>query len=533
MLGLSPASRARSTRCGALTATVVALLLLAGGCDDDRHVTFPESGAGTIEGWVSDGLPFDPRDVTISVTDYRQDDIEYGIHVHPDSSGHYAVVVPNGPARVAMRNGCGREMYFRTGGLTYRSNAADSVMVAGETCRVDFACGRVTVDVGMPPDIAHRNVRCGLVEPGESPRNFSACSVNYEERLTTELRFVKPGDYRLVLRDYELGYAYLPATLDSAEAERITVRAGEATPHASEIPSLTALEGTVTGSWQTFGFDPPRIEVWYDEAYMEDVQAENDGSFAAHLLAGGPLRLVVRIQDTWGYIGGCDLASATVFDLASGEQRTGIAHVESGLELTFAGDYDAAQPGVYYDVYDNAGRHLLSTYSLEADANPLRIANLPPGEVRVAVRPAGLLATWQRQYFDRRESLAAADPVTVPAGGQIAQATMILERGGRLRGRLFDTHGEPFSEESLEFCVYASDDSGAPIEIYRSYWGSVYDAESGEYVLNQFADGAYKLRARHVDGLFRWYPGVLAWDDAGVIVIEDHAEVVLEDWLLP
>jgi hypothetical protein len=410
-------------------------------------------------------------------------------------------------------------------------------MVADETCRVDFPCGRVAVDVGMPPEYQDRSIHCGLQEPGTNPRNYAGCNVAYEERFITELRFVKPGDYRLVLQDSYFGYAYLPATLDSTEAEWVTVRAGEVTPHVSEIPALTVLAGTVTGSWQAFGFSPPRIEVWREGVPLEDYLVGADGSFEVRLLAGGPLKILVSTQDMTGYVGGFDLDSATLFDVATGEHRTGIAHAESGLELTLAGDYDPTQPDVRFEVFDSAGHRLLnrpdSGYTHVVNVNPLRICNLPPGEVRIAVRPYDMMPIWRGQYFDRRESLETADPVTVPAGGQIVQTTMTVERGASLRGHLLAADGDPFPQPRVEVNVYAADDNGTPIAYYPSHLEGLYNTGSGEYVLNQLPGGAYKLRARYDYGEYSWYPGVLSSDDAGVVVVEDHAEVVLEDWQQP
>jgi hypothetical protein len=530
----------RGRKCGAwrdtLPASVAVLLLVAAGCDDERSVTFPESGSGTIEGYVTDGLPIDPSDVYVSVSDYHRDDIDFQIRVRPDSTGYYVMTVPNGPALVQISVACGRNIYHRRDGLTYDANAADSVMVAGQVCRVDFPCGRVAVDVGVPPELQGESLRCGLVHSSDYPWSFSGCTFAVGERLVSEFRLVKPDIYRLMIRDSAFGSAYLPATLDSTTAAPIVVRAGEEALHTSEIPALTVLSGSVTGSWQTFGFDPPRLRVWHDDRQVNEVEAEADGSFDVRLLAGGSLQLVVEIGGVPGYVGGVDLATATVFDLALGEQRTGIDHVESGLELSFQ-DCPDADLAYYFDIYDASGRVLNrlpgSSQRSYGSTNPARIPNLPPGVVYVYLARANTMATWLPQFYDRRDSLAIADPVTVPPGGQIGQATVTLERGGRILGRLFGVGGVPCPPYEVGLRVYSTDDSTNPVIWYYAMWDDFYDFETGSYVVNGLPDGAYKLSARHSGGLSHWYPDGVDWDRAGVVVIENHADVVLDDWRLP
>ncbi len=527
----------RNLRRGAWLSSLVLLVLAAASCDDDRHIVIPESGSGVIEGYVTDGLPIDPRDVTVTALDYDRADLDFIIQVHPDSTGHYALTVPNGPTLVVMRADCGRDIYFRRDGLTHSRADADTVLVAGEVYRVDFPCGRVAVDVGLPPEVQGRSVRCGLVSFIGTSTLFDGCTYAVESRLTTELRLIKPGDYLVAVHTSNYGTAYLPATLDTAAAAVIEVRPGEEARHTSEIPALTVLSGAVTGSWQAFGCEPPRVEAWHDGRRVMDIPADDDGDFDVRLLGGGTVQLLVAIAGVPGYVGGVDLASATVFDLATGEHRTGVTHVESGLELAFVGDADPDQLQFRYDVYDGTGRVVTrfpnNTSSLQGSTNPLRIPNLPPGEVYLRVVPASLSMTWMPQFYDRRDSLAAADPVTVPAGGQIVQATMTLERGGRIFGRLFTVDGMPCPPWQVDIRLHASDDPSSYLLRYTTDWLDFYDWDTGEYVLTQIPDGAYKVRARHSVGLFGWYPGEEAWDDAGVVVIENHADVTLDDWRLP
>jgi hypothetical protein len=513
----------------------LAALLATASCEDDRHVTFPVSASGTICGTVSDGAPLDSTHVTIWVSSIGNAEPRFESRMHPDATGNYALTVPNGPVVVSITEDfCYSRIYYRQDGLTDHSSEADTIQVEGEVYRADFACGRVTVDVGLPPDLPVESLNCWLVEPGSNLNNSSGCDYEVDGRLLAEMRLVRPGRYRAALGHYDLGRVYLPATFDSTAAEVLTVVAGQNVRHTSELPALAHLSGSVTGSWQELGIDVPRVEAWRENRGVCSTEVTTDGQFDLGLLLGGPVRLVVMIANMPGYVGGADFASATVFDLEPGEQVTGISHVESGLEIDIVGLWPL---GVYQHIhiFDAAGRDLTRRpegyTGFSNFGSPLQICNLPAGEIFVSLTPSDSRALWLPQFYDRQDSLAVADPITVPPDGQVGRTTVTLVTGGRIHGRVLGPDGEPASG-SFYLRVYQADDPDTVVAGIASYDGS-FDRDTGDYAINQLRNGDYKVRGLAYGGTWIYWPGVVSFEDAGVVTIENLGEVTGIDLTLP
>jgi hypothetical protein len=521
---------------GAVTSALVLMPLLATiGCDDDRTVTFPASASGTIRGRVSDGAPIDSSDVVVRVSSINYSGPRFTAEMHPDANGDFEFTVPNGPVFVSMSSSCDyAEIYYRASGLTFRQSEADTIEVAGEVYRTDFACGRVSVTVDLPPDLPTDYLNCSLLPPGRAVTSSIGCRYDAQDQLSAEMRLVRPGRYRLAVTASSLGGIYLPATLDSNAAPIYTVVAGEALHHVSQLPPLAHLEGSVTGSWQEFGLDVPRVEVWRDNRGVASTEVDADGQFAVDLLQGGPVKIVVWIGSMPGYVGGADLASATVYDLAPGDRVTGISRVESGLDIDFAGfsPFDA-----YYlvRIFDATGRDLTVSPSgmsgFNAYSNFLQLSNLTAGDVFLSLAPSNSRAAWLPQFYDRRDSLAAADPIAVPPDGQVGRLTVTFVTGGRIRGHILGADGEPVSR-SFDVQLFAASDSSAYVGDYAS-WNLDYDHATGAYVLTQLRNGDYKLRARLHASPWRYWPGAESFADAGVVTIENLGEVTGIDLALP
>jgi len=517
------------------TAVGLAVLLAAAGCEDDRHVTFPASASGTIRGTVSDGAPLDAADVTVIVRSVSNTEPRYELRAHPDADGTFAFTVPNGPAFVSVYGYCTDTYYYAADGPVERSSAADTIQVAGEVYQVDFAFGRVTLDVGLPPDLPEDVLACALVELGQPLSYYSyGCGYPAEDRLLAEMRLVRPGRYLAALGSSRVGNVYLPATLDSTAAEVLTVTAGQETRHTSELPALARVSGSVTGSWQEIAQDRPQVEIWRETRKYCGADVAADGSFDLPLLLGGPVRLVVWVEAVPAYVGGVDLASATVFDLASGEHLTGISRVESGLELEFAG-YSPFDGSYTIRIYDAAGHDLTRRPDggggINQNDRVVALCNLPAGEVFVSVTPNNNRALWMPQFYDRRDSLAVADPIVVPPDGQVVPAMITLVNGGCIRGRLLGGDGLP-PAGGFELRVYRAHDPEPMLEGLGS-WDVSYDAETGAYAIHQLPNGAYKVRGRLSYGLWRYWPGVESFEEAGVVTIANLGEVTGIDLTFP
>ncbi len=199
--------------------------------------------------------------------------------------------------------------------------------------------------------------------------------------------------------------------------------------------------------------------------------------------------------------------------------------MESGLECVLTGALDGS--GAHVAVYDDQRDHQ-ATVSSEGDT--LRISNLRPGHVYLRISPRSATSIWLPQYFDRRDSLAVADPVMIPPDGQIAHGALTLVAGGRIRGRILDAMGRPPATERLRMRIHAADDSLNSIRNY-SFYNCCYDEVTGDYVINQLPDGVYKLRASD-KVLWTWWPHHASFAAGGTVNIENHGEVEGVDWQL-
>lgn len=510
-----------TTRRYYILAPLLALLATGGGCEQDHPVLTPLRG-GTIRGFVHDGAAFeDPLPVVArSVGTGTQIEVEDYV----DLDGHFVLNVPNGRYVVYFRPEGYGSIYYRDGGPVPRSAYADTVHVAGDEHDLVFPCGRVTFDLDLPAAVDGEYMYCSVATLGE---NWLAREVGgrVADGLRVEVRFVPPGSYVLVLKGGGFPYTYLPPTLDREAAGVVEVVAGQELVQTGSIGALATIAGSVTGSWQTFGRSRPRVHALVGDHWIDDMEVSDDGSFAFQFLAGGPMRLQVRIGDVYRWIGGDDAETATVFALETGGAITGIADVESGLECRLTGDTDGW--GAFADLYDDQGRRLGWSSS---GGDTLRVSNLRPGNVYLQLSTRTSASIWLPQFYDRQDSLAVADPITIPPDGQIAAAVAVLVRGGRIRGRILDVMGLPPRWHDLTIGLYAGDDSLVTIrDLYRGSY--IYDELTGDYVINQVPDGIYKLRARDKQA-WTWWPHHASFAAGGTVTVENHAEVDGVDWHL-
>lgn len=527
----------RSAASAALLLMVLTLLALlaAIGCDDDRHVTFPESASGTIVGTLSDGAPYDLEDIWVRVASVGNDP-RFNVEAAVDSTGRFVVTVPNGGVTVMIGGGCiPRTFYYGLQGPTADPTPADTLHVDGDIRHIDFRLGRVTADIDAASILQFERFKFGLLDLDENLDYVGGCRFDAEPDIHAEMRMVIPGRYRLGLRHESLGRVYLPATFDSTEADVVTVVAGQTTHHESSLPSPARISGHITGSWQALGMSSPRVEVWIGERTVADSRADDDGAFDISLLLGGEARLVTWIDNVPGYFGGPDFESATVFDLRPGGHIAGVERVESALSIDLHG-LSLAEPSYRVRLYDADGRDLTrrpnGNSGLSGQGPSFRCSNLLPGTVYLSLTPTNGFALWSSQFYDGGRTLAEADPILIPSGGGIAQIEMTVHEGGRISGRILNDSQE-IGWSSIYFEVYLADSPDEAVISRINYWDIPYSFSTGAFVINQLHDGAYKFRARIGNHDWRYWPDADNFSDAGIITITDHGEVTGIDLTLP
>jgi hypothetical protein len=518
----SPRSPTRLVR----AAVVMAGLGLVPACGDDAPTTPPRTGI--IEGQVSDGAPLSSLGLQV-VAEGLHAGQPLRVTAEVDDDGRYTLAVPDGAVVVYLDSSL--RLYHRTTGLTANGAEADTLRVAGGTHRVDFVCGRVRAAIDLSPAVRSGWWRCEIHPEDRAEATVAAQQIPAAALLVADLRCVPPGRYRLGLRSEHFGQVYLPPTFDFAGAAVIEVAAGELTDHVSQLAGVATLEGSVTGSWQALGLDPPEVRAYYSPEDHVGMLTSPDGSFAMRMLAGEAYRIEVNIGGVSQWLGGRSYATATSYPLLPGQTVSGIDHLESGLECIYS---PTSLPPTYLDdvtLLDDDG----NARTLVVVGGRVVAANLQPGPVTLRLSAWDRRALWLPQYWDRRATSQAADPIAIPDGGQVAQVMVTLEKGGRILGRLRDAAGNVPDPATLFVVVHAATDSLGVHAIYtnQDFVAGLFDATSGAYLLTRLADGQYRLRAHIGQDPWIWWPGRAAWDSAGVIGIADHADVPGIDWNLP
>jgi hypothetical protein len=511
----------RSERCYLAGLTV---MLAIAGCGREIPTQARPLG-GIVRGHISDGAAIEePFEIFAETTGGGETHRTVAAVV--DVDGRFEMTLPNGKYRVSARPDCGPgSVYYRASGPVLVGAAADTVVVAGDEQELVFACGRVAISVAIPETEEGRNFRCGVMPvSATSLYYYYDCNTIADDVVATTVRFVPPGQYYLTCDDGDTR-AYLPPTYDRDRAAVVDVTAGQQVTYSSAVMGYTTVAGTVTGSWQELAVGRPEVQIYGGGIFLDVRVADPDGAFAFSLLGGGSFQFRVRIDNIWQWVGGDDLETATRFAAESGDAITDIRYVESGLVCVLADppDTNLASIGVYTSRAD-------STYLGNSYGDTLRMANLRPGPVYLRLRPVADTSRWLPQYFDRRNSLAEADPVEIPPAGQVARVEATVVLGGGISGRILDAAGMPPLEGQMVMALVAAADSAAVVR-YCYFSSGTYDPTTGDYVINQVPDGTFKLRADAGHG-DTWWPAASSFAAAGTITIENHEDVSGIAWQL-
>ena len=515
---------------------LILFLVLSGllGCETDDLVS-PSDYGGWIEGEVTDGGLDDLGGRWIEVDHIAWDGTVTDYRTRTDDDGYYRIGVPNGRAVVSAR-GAGT-LYFSQDGVTYVRSEADTLLIDGLATRADFRCGRLQVVV--PDGLDHLATWRWLeiVIPIEG--GYYSTSEPYrpiDGALVAEVRRMPPGRFTLLSRGQDQGSCfYLPGSYRLADADSVDVGAGLLTSYMAATPDPVTISGSVLGSWQVLGFDPPEVEVYSREANrILDVTCDEQGWFEAVLPAGGDFQIEVLFRDRgdiWRtfsrWVGGAGRDSARIFSLEGGQSEDGIQLVEGGLELSLPDD--PSRTCTQITIYDAEGAglgHL--TYDA---AEPVRMAGLAPGWYRVHVTTDGQSIP---AYHDGSLGFEEAAAVQVRAG-EVTAVPVVLVEGGQISGRLVAPGGGALTVP-FTFAVVQVPDWFWPMRQYASDEeqprGFDYDPATGDFRISLLPDGAYCLRVLHDPSGWSWYPSVPDPEQSTHLVIEDGGEVADLVWQL-
>jgi hypothetical protein len=506
------------------------MLLFSGfmliGCDDDDGIIAPVSSGGRIEGYVTDGKPW-LSEMHVSYESLFGANPSFTIDCEVDSSGFFHMSVPQGKAHLELQ---ARYMYRSTyysssDAVVLTQDNIDIFNIHSGTVRADFELSCAQIRMTVPDAFPKEETNLELMVEGRILS--SRRGIAHGDTLFFDFRMMRPGVYDMELnlsdRYERLPLADLWGLSDDSDVE---LTAGHETLCTLTIPEPVMLTGSVSGSWQELGFSRPSIGVFWGETeedyYVQS--ADDDGVFVLSDYFHRPVRLKVGIGSYGQWIGGDDFASATVFDLSSGVDVTGIEFVESGLscELTNGSEFESSR--IRHRLYDLTGQQYHHSNESVGYSRPEQfgIANLKPGTYYLFIEPAHGDALWLPRFYGGVKTLAEATPIVIEPGGKTTSISMSLLAGGQIQGTLITSAGDCPYYHDIEFWVAPADCDVS--EIYKTHcW--TYDWDTGAFSLNSLEDGFYRIGVRYIDGAVNWYPGVEILADADELTITGHNTV--------
>ena len=478
-----------------LTLTACTLLLV--GCSNDS--ASPDIGYGAIEGTVTEaGAPY--TDILVKISEFGA---PHGTRAwtRPDSSGHYRIEVANGLYLFTTTPPSSDVTSF---------SMSDSVRVASNVVPLDFTFGRADITLDLPPETEGRNAIVRMAGPGSAADHVPV--VNGKAALT--LHELEPGAYTV-----QVEAGTLPLTLPTMLEVGTDAPAGLGVDLTG---SYAALDGVVTGAWQTWDQSPPWIRVLApDSTLLGSITPWGDGSFAVEVFKETTFVLQVAPFDGLDFlVGGATMAEATRFTLKPGDHLTGVEIPEARIRVHLNGPDGMIDHRASVLLIDPRGeRHHLF---LLGDPQPLTIPGLAPGRYFLQVHGYNTNQTWAAQWYDGADSLAAATPIDVTAG-QAVDLSLDLVPGGSISGQVLIDGSVPLAD--IACALY--DAQGLPLARDENHnWK---DFPAGACTFVGLPDGPFYLAARLGTGPV-WYPGTQDFAQAEPVVIRDHGAVTGLTW---
>ncbi len=514
--------------------TVLAAIGLPGCDESDDPVRCTHDPSGALCGYVRGAGG--PVQAEVTARGLGDGDVEVLIRTTTDSTGRYELCLPTGEYSLAIGvPGLGMPVVYGPSGPGYGPRPGIVLDLGDDSLRVDFDLGGVVLDLCLPECPRNTGLRLELRRRIGSV----GMSIWRQTTLTTgdtvhvDVPALLPGHYALSMQP-DVGPAiWFPHTREPAQTESLVVSALHTAAYEDTLPEPTWIHGQVSGSWQELGDERlTHLGLWPSIEALDPVTSDlrsrtwaaQDGSFTVYGILPEPFRLRVRMGDLSRYIGGDSFETATVFDLEPGNSATLDPVVESGLLFTLHGSDPEDRYKARIRVESAAGDTVMTVSTGCSGGDELAIPNLDPGVYYLHLSPTSCIAnqTWVPQWFDRVDAREEATPVQITEAGELVSVAFHLEDGGRIRGTVRHSDGTFVGDYLLR--VFAADDSTWALANKR------VDPVTGAFCTPSLEDGAYRLALWTKAQTGLWYPGVASFEEAEVLTIADHQDLLGLDW---
>jgi len=479
---------------------------------------------GTVEGYVTGGGL--PVEASLSLIPLDSDLEGDSYSVRADSTGFYTATVPAGDYLLAAWH-FSTKNYYTSDGSVGREDEADTVTIGGSVRRVDLRAGAATVLLSVPETLQGVPLYCRVgVWNGARFNSYAGDqgdSVGSGRQFT--FPFVPAGNYSFKIRVDRGAEVWLPPSWSPESADSLRIEAGATSAYEATLIDPAIIRGSVTGSWQEFPDRYPRVGLYdADSTEIMYKSLSSDPEYEFLLPAAASVRIRVKIGSISRWVGGTGFASATVYDLQSGDIVTGADLEESGIVcyLDYPGPIGGIKAG--FRLVDADSVLLGSESSLGGDGeNPFFVSNLIPGTYFLYLDRGWSHQPWYSNWFDGAESFSEATAITIEEGGEVKRITAHLADGGRITGRVLRYNGDPAL--GIRLTTLRID------EPWQDEFAAYSDHSDGSYEIVGLSNGDYLVGvSSYYYSITSWYPGEFDPALADTIRIVNHGIVSGIEW---
>jgi hypothetical protein len=468
---------------------------------------------GSISGTATDasGTPITSSDVCVTATDFANDD--RSANATTDGSGHYAIVdLPPGSYEVyfadcesSARNDVPR--YYRSATSEYEVELAQGEARAGVDARLAAGTtisGHVYGGAGTATPLLGACVTAHATDLGASGAAKTTAGGAYV------MSHVDPSrDYNILFEPCTDASPYVPSWYDGArqESDATVVTSSIAAP-STGIDAHLDVGGTVAGTVSDADGAPITSSDICISAYGSHGGTGGSGYATSDALGHYAVNGLAADMYTLHY-NDCDGSVRDDLSGVYGATSTSpygstvvvtLAHVTSGIDINLASAtsvsghaYGAAGTGtpladVCVDVYQHGGDDFYGFARTDA-AGAYTVAHLQP-DIAYTVRflPCAGQSPYVGAYYDGRQTVGDADPVTPTVTHPATGIDGHLPLGGSITGTIRDASGAPITSQDI--CVAAYGDQS---------FGSAKTDASGRYAIVGLAGGSLTVFARDCD----------------------------------
>ena len=258
-----------------------------------------------------------------------------------------------------------------------------------------------------------------------------------------------------------------------------------------------------------------------DENHVKSAWTDNAGKFVADCLNEGSYKIFLDAEETGNYLSEwySDKDSFDTADSVSvtvGSSTPGIDAViteAGGIEGKVTDSSGKGIPDVGVMVYSATGSYV-SRWDTDTNGN-YGIKHLEKGEYKLCFYPPYAPGDHAIEWYNDKDSLEAADSISVKKGKMTSGIDVVLGKGGNIAGQLKNSAGEGI-DDSVWIYVYTP--SGGYV---TDWWIDIF----GDYEVIGLKRGDYKIffDASDTEGNYvsEWYDDKDTLEDADLVSVTE------------